>query len=171
MLLADLATTSSALATTRSRLAKRALLVDLLRRTPPEDVGIVSRYLGGQLRQRRTDCRGRQRRQRAPAQPGPPLPQLTPEVPRDDPDVLGRCPAQQVDQEGPLGQPGPRRGEGGRRRRQVDQQHPCILPPGTDIPRAGSYEPIPPSTYSQRPSSRTKRLVSWSRPRRPSSSR
>ncbi|GEK20459.1 ATP-dependent DNA ligase [Cellulomonas xylanilytica] len=54
MLLADLATTSSALATTRSRLAKRALLVDLLRRTPPEDVGIVSRYLGGQLRQRRT---------------------------------------------------------------------------------------------------------------------
>ena len=54
MLLADLATTSSALATTRSRLAKRALLVDLLRRTPPQDVGIVSRYLGGQLRQRRT---------------------------------------------------------------------------------------------------------------------
>ena len=54
MLLVDLATTSSALATTRSRLAKRALLVDLLRRTPPEDVGIVSRYLGGQLRQRRT---------------------------------------------------------------------------------------------------------------------
>lgn len=54
MLLADLATTSSALATTRSRLAKRALLVDLLRRTSPEDVGIVSRYLGRQLRQRRT---------------------------------------------------------------------------------------------------------------------
>ncbi|KQY46792.1 ATP-dependent DNA ligase [Cellulomonas sp. Root137] len=54
MLFADLATTSSALATTRSRLAKRALLVDLLRRTPAEDVGVVSRYLGGQLRQRRT---------------------------------------------------------------------------------------------------------------------
>ncbi|WP_315095982.1 ATP-dependent DNA ligase [uncultured Cellulomonas sp.] len=54
MLLAEVATTSSALATTRSRLAKRALLVDLLRRTPPQDVGIVSRYLGGQLRQRRT---------------------------------------------------------------------------------------------------------------------
>jgi DNA ligase-1 len=54
MLFADLAATSQALATTRSRLAKRALLVDLLRRTPPEDVGIVSRYLGGQLRQRRT---------------------------------------------------------------------------------------------------------------------
>jgi len=54
MRFADLAATSSALASTRSRLAKRALLVDLLRRTPPEDVGIVSRYLGGQLRQRRT---------------------------------------------------------------------------------------------------------------------
>jgi len=54
MLLADLAATSSALATTRSRLAKRALLADLLRRTPPEDVAVVSRYLGGELRQRRT---------------------------------------------------------------------------------------------------------------------
>ncbi|MGY4645091.1 ATP-dependent DNA ligase [Cellulomonas sp. URHB0016] len=54
MLLADLAATSSALATTRSRLAKRALLVDVLRRTPPEDVAVVSRYLGGELRQRRT---------------------------------------------------------------------------------------------------------------------
>jgi len=54
MLLADLAATSSALATTRSRLAKRALLVDLLRRTPPADVAVVSRYLGGELRQRRT---------------------------------------------------------------------------------------------------------------------
>lgn len=54
MLFAELATTSSAVATTRSRLAKRALLVDLLRRTPHEDVGIASRYLGGQLRQRRT---------------------------------------------------------------------------------------------------------------------
>ena len=48
-------TTSSALATTRSRLAKRALLVDLLRRTPPEDVGDRRRGTsGGQLRQRRT---------------------------------------------------------------------------------------------------------------------
>ncbi|WP_456825085.1 ATP-dependent DNA ligase [Cellulomonas sp. P5_E12] len=54
MQFAELATTSAALATTRSRLAKRALLVDLLRRTPPEDVAVVSRYLGGQLRQRRT---------------------------------------------------------------------------------------------------------------------
>jgi DNA ligase-1 len=54
MRLAELAATSAAVATTRSRLAKRALLVDLLRRTPPEDVAVVSRYLGGQLRQRRT---------------------------------------------------------------------------------------------------------------------
>lgn len=54
MRLAEIAATSMALATTRSRLAKRALLVDVLRRTPPGDVAVVSRYLGGQLRQRRT---------------------------------------------------------------------------------------------------------------------
>jgi len=54
MLLADVAATSSALGATRSRLAKRALLVDLLRRTPPADVPIVARYLAGELRQRRT---------------------------------------------------------------------------------------------------------------------
>src|SRR4051794_20771455 len=54
MLLAELAATSAAVAATRSRLAKRALLVELLRRTPEADVAIVSRYLGGELRQRRT---------------------------------------------------------------------------------------------------------------------
>jgi DNA ligase-1 len=54
MLLADVAATSAALAATRSRLAKRALLVDLLRRTGPDEVPVVARYLGGQLRQRRT---------------------------------------------------------------------------------------------------------------------
>ncbi|CAM5777849.1 ATP-dependent DNA ligase [Cellulomonas persica] len=54
MLLADVAATSTALAATRSRLAKRALLVDLLRRTPPQDVPVVARYLAGELRQRRT---------------------------------------------------------------------------------------------------------------------
>ncbi|RHA38610.1 ATP-dependent DNA ligase [Cellulomonas rhizosphaerae] len=54
MLLADVAATSTALAATRSRLAKRALLVDLLRRTDPADVEVVARYLGGELRQRRT---------------------------------------------------------------------------------------------------------------------
>ncbi|HEY0215031.1 MAG TPA: ATP-dependent DNA ligase [Cellulomonas sp.] len=54
MLLADVATTSAGLAATRSRLAKRALLVDLLRRTAPEEVPVVARYLAGELRQRRT---------------------------------------------------------------------------------------------------------------------
>ncbi|ROS23630.1 ATP-dependent DNA ligase [Cellulomonas sp. PhB150] len=54
MLLADVAATSTALAATRSRLAKRALLVDLLRRTDASDVEVVARYLGGELRQRRT---------------------------------------------------------------------------------------------------------------------
>ena len=54
MLLADVAATSSALGATRSRLAKRALLVDVLRRTPPQDVPVVARYLAGELRQRRT---------------------------------------------------------------------------------------------------------------------
>ena len=54
MLLADVAATSAAVAATRSRLAKRALLVELLRRCGPDDVPIVARYLGGELRQRRT---------------------------------------------------------------------------------------------------------------------
>ncbi|GAA2719149.1 ATP-dependent DNA ligase [Cellulomonas aerilata] len=54
MLLADVAATSEAVAATRSRLAKRALLVDLLRRTGPDEVPVVARYLGGELRQRRT---------------------------------------------------------------------------------------------------------------------
>lgn len=54
MLLAEVAATSSGVAATRSRLAKRALLVDLLRRTEPDDVPVVARYLAGELRQRRT---------------------------------------------------------------------------------------------------------------------
>ncbi|MCL3859758.1 ATP-dependent DNA ligase [Actinotalea sp. K2] len=54
MLLADLAATSRALSATRSRLAKRALLVDVLRRTSPREVPVVARYLSGELRQRRT---------------------------------------------------------------------------------------------------------------------
>jgi DNA ligase 1 len=54
MLLADVAATSTAVAATRSRLAKRSLLVDLLRRTAPEEVPVVARYLAGELRQRRT---------------------------------------------------------------------------------------------------------------------
>jgi DNA ligase 1 len=54
VLLADVAATSAAVAATRSRLAKRAALVDLLRRTPAEEVAVVARYLAGELRQRRT---------------------------------------------------------------------------------------------------------------------
>ncbi|EYR63581.1 DNA ligase [Actinotalea ferrariae CF5-4] len=54
MLLADVAATSAAVAATRSRLAKRAALVDLLRRTPTAEVAVVARYLSGELRQRRT---------------------------------------------------------------------------------------------------------------------
>ena len=54
MLLADVAATSAALAATRSRLAKRALLVDVLRRAEPDDVPVVARFLAGELRQRRT---------------------------------------------------------------------------------------------------------------------
>ncbi|WP_225753405.1 ATP-dependent DNA ligase [Actinotalea sp. Marseille-Q4924] len=54
MLLADVAATSATLAATRSRLAKRSELVDLLRRTPAEEVPVVARYLAGELRQRRT---------------------------------------------------------------------------------------------------------------------
>ncbi|WP_423462029.1 ATP-dependent DNA ligase [Promicromonospora sp. MS192] len=68
MLLAEVAATSDAVAATRSRLAKRAAIADLLRRTAagaegapgPDaadvaaDVEIVVAYLAGSLRQRRT---------------------------------------------------------------------------------------------------------------------
>ncbi len=54
MLLAEVAATSAALASTRSRLAKRALLVGALRRAAPDEVPVVARYLSGELRQRRT---------------------------------------------------------------------------------------------------------------------
>ncbi|UZN04342.1 ATP-dependent DNA ligase [Cellulomonas sp. S1-8] len=57
MLFDDVADASAQVAATRSRLAKRAVLVDVLRRAAadgPEDVAVVSRYLGGELRQRRT---------------------------------------------------------------------------------------------------------------------
>ena len=57
MLLAEVAATSTAVAATRARLAKRALLVATLRRAAtegPDEVGLVARYLAGELRQRRT---------------------------------------------------------------------------------------------------------------------
>lgn len=54
MLLADVAAASAALAATRSRLAKRAVLVEVLRRAEPDELPVLARYLGGELRQRRT---------------------------------------------------------------------------------------------------------------------
>ncbi|MEV0894823.1 ATP-dependent DNA ligase [Promicromonospora sp. NPDC050262] len=66
MLLAEVAATSDAVAATRSRLAKRAAIADLLRRTADggaadtnpgavaDDLEIVVAYLAGALRQRRT---------------------------------------------------------------------------------------------------------------------
>ena len=54
VLLADLVTTSAAVAATRSRLAKVAALADCLRRAEPGEIAIVTSYLSGELRQRRT---------------------------------------------------------------------------------------------------------------------
>jgi DNA ligase-1 len=59
MLLAEVAATSDAVAATRSRLAKRAAIADLLRRTAAGgqvagDIEIVVSYIAGALRQRRT---------------------------------------------------------------------------------------------------------------------
>lgn len=73
MLLADVAATSAALAATRSRLAKRALLVELLRRTDPAEVPVVARYLGGELRQRRTGLGWRSLTTLPPPAPEPSL--------------------------------------------------------------------------------------------------
>ncbi|NYI71152.1 DNA ligase-1 [Naumannella cuiyingiana] len=54
MLLNEVAETSAALAATRSRNAKRDLLADLLRRAEPADLPVLTSYLAGELRQRRT---------------------------------------------------------------------------------------------------------------------
>ncbi|GIG38620.1 ATP-dependent DNA ligase [Cellulomonas phragmiteti] len=57
MLFDDVADASARVAATPSRLAKRAVLADVLRRAAadgPDVVAVVSRYLGGELRQRRT---------------------------------------------------------------------------------------------------------------------
>lgn len=54
MLLATLSRTSAAVAATRSRLEKRALLADLLRSAPAEEIDLAATYLSGTLRQRRT---------------------------------------------------------------------------------------------------------------------
>ncbi len=54
MLLADLASTSEAVASTRSRLAKVEAIAGCLRRATPGEVAIAVGYLSGELRQRRT---------------------------------------------------------------------------------------------------------------------
>ncbi|WP_127125624.1 ATP-dependent DNA ligase [Georgenia sp. SYP-B2076] len=54
MLLAQLVETSAAVAATRSRLEKRALLAAVLRATGTDEVEIVASYLSGRTRQRRT---------------------------------------------------------------------------------------------------------------------
>jgi DNA ligase 1 len=54
VLLAELVTTSAAVASTRSRLAKIAALADCLRRAAPDEIAIVVSYLSGELRQRRS---------------------------------------------------------------------------------------------------------------------
>jgi DNA ligase-1 len=54
VLLAELVTTSAAVAATRSRLAKVAALADCLRRAAPDEIAIVVSYLSGDLRQRRS---------------------------------------------------------------------------------------------------------------------
>ncbi len=53
MLLADLASTSAAVASTRSRLAKVEAIAACLRRAAPEEVAVTVSYLSGRLRQRR----------------------------------------------------------------------------------------------------------------------
>ncbi|HIT76275.1 MAG TPA: ATP-dependent DNA ligase [Candidatus Avipropionibacterium avicola] len=54
MLLAEVAQVSVRVGATRSRLAKREALAELIRRCEPEDVAVVVTYLAGELRQRRT---------------------------------------------------------------------------------------------------------------------
>ena len=54
MLLAELVATSAEVAATRSRLAKVAALAGTLARAAPDEVEIVTSYLSGSLRQRRT---------------------------------------------------------------------------------------------------------------------
>lgn len=53
LLLRDLVVASGRVAGTRSRLTKRDLLADVLRRTSPAEVQIVATYLSGALPQQR----------------------------------------------------------------------------------------------------------------------
>ncbi len=73
MLLADLVTTSAQVAATRSRLAKVDALVDALRRAEPSEIEIVTSYLSGSLRQRRTGVGWRSARATVPPAEEPSL--------------------------------------------------------------------------------------------------
>ena len=54
MLLARLASASTEIAATRSRLAKRATIAAAIRDAPSDEIAVVVTYLSGTLRQRRT---------------------------------------------------------------------------------------------------------------------
>jgi DNA ligase-1 len=69
MLLAEVVTTSTTVAATRSRRDKVAAIADLLRRTGAEEVELVTTYLAGRVRQRRTGLGWRSLS--SPPQPSP----------------------------------------------------------------------------------------------------
>lgn len=54
MLLHRIVAASTAVSATRSRLAKRAVLAEVLAAAEPDDIHVVVSYLAGELRQRRT---------------------------------------------------------------------------------------------------------------------
>ena len=73
MLFARLAETSAALAATRSRLEKRALLAATLREAEAAEIDIVATYLSGRVRQRRTGVGWRSLAELPPAATAPTL--------------------------------------------------------------------------------------------------
>ncbi len=54
MLLADVVATSTEVSATRSRKAKAVAIAELLGRTDADELEVVTSYVGGRLRQRRT---------------------------------------------------------------------------------------------------------------------
>ena len=73
MLLADLVATSRTVAATRSRLAKVAALAAALAAAAPDEIEIVTSYLSGSLRQRRTGVGWRSARATVPPAAAPSL--------------------------------------------------------------------------------------------------
>ncbi len=73
MLLAELVVTSHRVAATRSRLAKVAALADALAAAAPDEIEIVTSYLSGSLRQRRTGVGWRSSRATVPPASDPSL--------------------------------------------------------------------------------------------------